>query len=304
MRKQTFKRNLAAVVFAAVMVFGAAASAMAFGHYTPGSLGVNAATLPPPGFHYTAYNVFYNSDSLVDGSGNELPVGMDLNVFAMANQFTYITDYKILGADFGFDMIIPLVYTNIEIKAAGVDEDTFGIGDLYFEPIVLAWHTKRWDVALCFGFYAPTAESDTPSSPGAGYWSFMETLGATFYFDEARTWTFSVLTRWLQNTEDRDTDITPGADMVAEYGIAKAIPLNKDWIFTGGIAGYTYAQLTDDDGTGADDEHFLGNAVGPEVRIMTFQPIPIQVSLRYLFEYGCENTTEGQNVCLTLIGSF
>ena len=34
------------------------------------------------------------------------------------------------------------------------------------------------------------------------------------------------------------------------------------------------------------------------------QAVPIQVSLRYNFEYGTENTTEGQNVCLTLIASF
>jgi hypothetical protein len=298
-------KGLVAAFLAAGLILSGSSAALAFGHYTPGSLGVNAATLPPPGFHYTMYNIFYNADTLKDGSGNDLPVGLDLNVFASAHQFTYMTDYKILGADFGFDMIIPLVYTNIEMKALGVDEDTFGVGDLYFEPFVLAWHTPRWDVAFALGFYAPTAESDKPSSPGAGYWSFMETLGATYYFDEARTWTFSVLTRWLQNTEDRDTNITPGADMVAEYGLAKAIPLNKGGLLlTAGVAGYTYKQLTDNSGDGAGDEQYFGNAVGPELRLMAFKPFPMQVSLRYLFEYGCENTTEGQNVILTLIGSF
>ena len=304
MVKKLFKiREFAVAVIAALLVLAGAGSAMAFGHYTPGSLGLNAATLPPQGFHYTMYNIFYNADTLKDNSGNDIQVGMDLNVFASVHQFTYMTGYKIFGAEFGFDAIIPLVYTNIEIKAAGVDEDTFGIGDLYFEPFVLAWHTQSWDVAFALGFYAPTAESDKQSSPGAGYWSFMETLGATYYFDDARTWTFSVLTRWLQNTEDRDTDITPGADVVAEYGLAKALPVNDNLVFTAGVAGYTYAQLTDDDGVD-DDEKYFGNAVGPELRILVFKPFVWQVSLRYLFEYGCENTTEGQNVCLTLIGSF
>ena len=44
--------------------------------------------------------------------------------------------------------------------------------------------------------------------------------------------------------------------------------------------------------------------MGPEVRGMVFKPFPMQVSLRCLFEYATENSTEGQSACLTLIGSF
>jgi hypothetical protein len=294
--------NKISILFRAVLLVLATSSlAHAFGHYTPGALGLNAATLPPPGFHYTGYNMFYTADILRDNAGKEIPVDLDLNVFANANQFTYISEYKIFGADFGADFIIPLV--NVDVEMAGVSESTFGIGDLYFEPFVLGWHTPRWDVAFAVGMFAPTASSGELSSIGKGYWSFMETLGATYYFDESRTWTFSLLTRWLQNTENRDTDITPGADVVAEYGLAKSFP-SKDHIITAGIAGYTYAQLTEDSGTGAGDNKFSGNAIGPEIRYMGFKPFPFQISLRYLTEFGTENTTEGTNICLTLIGSF
>jgi hypothetical protein len=241
---------------------------------------------------------------LKDSKGKDVNVGFDVNVFASAHQFTYITDKKILGGDFGFDMIIPVVNTDIKINALGVDESTFGFGDLYFEPFVLGWHGPRWDAAFALGFFSPTGESDEPSSPGLGYWSFMETLGGTYYFDDAKTLSVSLLTRWLQNTEDDDTHITPGANVVAEYGIAKTIPASKTLFFTAGVAGYTYAQLTDDSGTGAITDKFSGNAIGPEVRCMTLKPFPIQVSFRYLFEYGAETASEGTNACLTLIGSF
>lgn len=291
-----------AVVLCAFLLIPASSNlAYAFGHYTPGSLALNAATLPPPGFHYTIYNILYNASTLHDNNGNSVDAGLDLNVFASAHQFTYMTDHKILGADFGFDMIVPLV--SVDMKMTGVDESTAGIGDLYFEPFVLAWHTPRWDVAFALGAHVPTAESGKPSSIGKGYWSIMETLGATYYFDESRTWTASLLTRWLQNTENRDTDITPGAELVAEYGLAKAFP-SSTHIITAGIAGYTYSQLTEDSGTGAGDNKVISNAVGPEIRYMVFKPFPIQISLRYLKEYGTENTTEGTNICLTLIGSF
>lgn len=296
------KSKMTAVAFCALLIVPATCNlANAFGHYTPGALGLGAATLPPPGFHWTAYNMYYTSDTLNDDSGSGLPVDLDLSVFASAHQFTYMTEHKIFGADFGVDMIIPLV--NVDIEMTGVDESSFGIGDIFLEPFVLAWHTSRWDISVAAGVHTPTGESGDPSSVGKGYWSFMETLGATYYFDEARTWTASVLTRWLQNTENEDTDITPGAEMVAEYALAKTFP-GEGHIITAGIAGYSYAQLTEDSGTGASDDKFIGHAVGPEIKYMGFKPFPFQIALRYLTEYGAENTTEGTNICLQLIGSF
>lgn len=304
MKSLGIARQLLVAGLTLVFVVAAAGSAMAFGHYTPGALGLNAATLPPPGFHYTMYNIYYSADTMKDDSGNDLNLGLDLNVYAMANQFTYMTKHKILGADYGACLIVPLVYTDIKMSAAAVDESTFDVGDIYFEPFILGWHAPRWDLTFAVGAYAPTASSSNSSSAGKGYWSFMETLGGTYYLDEERTWSVSLLTRWLQNTEDQDTDLTPGADMVAEYGIAKAFAFQKKSVFTAGLAGYSYAQLTEDSGAGSTDEKYIGHALGPEVRYMVFNPFPIQISLRYLFEYGVENSSEGRNLCLTLIASF
>lgn len=202
-------------------------------------------------------------------------------------------------------MIVPLVYTDIEMRAAGVNDDEFGIGDLYFEPVVLSWNLPQWDFAFALGFYAPTADSDQPASPGQGYWSFMETLGATYYFDQARTWSVSLLTRWLQNTEDTDTNVTQGANVVAEYGVGKTIPLCQNVLFQFGVSGYTNLQLTDSTGGGVDeDARSRSNAVGPEIHFTLLKPMVLQAFLRYQFEYGVENTSEGRTLCLTLIGSF
>ncbi len=302
MKKNSFlKKCSGAAICAALLIPATSSNVQAFGHYTPGALGLNAATLPPPGFHWTAYNMYYTSDTLHDDNGNDIPVDLDLEVFASAHQFTYMTSKKILGADYGFDMIIPLV--NVDIEMVGVDESSFGIGDIFFEPFVLGWHTPRWDVSIAAGVHTPTGESGDPSSVGKGYYSFMETLGATYYFDEGKTWSASVLTRWLQNTENEDTDITPGAEVVAEYGLTKAFP-SKTQIISAGLVGYSYGQLTEDSGTGASDDKYSGHAFGPEIKYMGFAPFPWQVALRYQVEYETKNTTEGTNICLQLIGSF
>ena len=304
MKNSQHKRCIAVLYLTAALVIAASGSVMAFDAYTPGVLGIKAATLPPTGFHYTMFNVFYQSDSMLNADGDELPIGFDLNVYAMANRFTYMTEKTFLGARYGFNVIIPFINTDIKIDAMGVNESTFGLGDVCVEPILLTWNTPRWDVTIAAGAYAPTGEDDDPSSPGKGYWSFMETLGATYYFDDAKTLSISALTRWIQNTEDDDTKITDGASMVAEYGIAKSFPISKDLILTAGLVGYSYAQLSDDSGTGASDDNFKGNAFGPELHIIFFKPFPIQISLRHQFEYGVESGTEGTNTCLTLIGSF
>jgi len=292
------------ILIALAVVLALSGQAMGFGHYTPGVEAIDAATLPPPGFYYVMYNLFYSADNLKDDQGNDIDAGFDVNVYANAHRFCYVTDLKILGADYGFDAIVPLVNTDIEIRSAGTDESTFGLGDVTIEPLILNWHTPHWDAGIVFSLIIPTGESDEPSSPGAGYWSFMGGLGATYYFDDARTWTLSLLTRWLKNTEDDDTEITPGADMVAEYGLGKKIPIGETFQLTAGIAGYSYAQLTDDSGTGADDEKFSGHAIGPEVRLMAFKPFPMELRLRYQFEYGVENASQGNNACLVFVGCF
>jgi len=352
--KRFYQRHVTAVCCSVALVLCVSGTGMSFGHYTPGALGINAASLPPKGFHYTMYNMFYSADKIMDDGGGAIPgLGFDVNVYAMANQFTYMTDFKIFGGDYGFSFIIPLVRTDVSYEYFASDynsesarlykwnDDSFELGDICVEPFLLSWQTPHLDVTFGLGFYAPTADHEKPVSPGLGYWSFMETLGATYFFDDARTASFSVLTRWIQNSEyvDRnlisnanslfynETAITYGAYVVAEYGLAKSFPIEKTAIFTAGVAGYTYDQITDDSEKGgadnrffgnaifgygrtglnvggATDVRFFGNAIGPEIRCMMFQPFPIQISARYLIEYGVENETEGTNACLTLIGSF
>ena len=70
------------------------------GHYVNGAEGIKAATLPPPGFYYRMYNVFYTADTLADQDGNALNVNFDAGIYAMVNRFIWITDVKLLGGNF------------------------------------------------------------------------------------------------------------------------------------------------------------------------------------------------------------
>ena len=77
--------------------------AWAGGHYAPGAEGVAAASAPPPGTYYLGYLVNYNANSLQGAPGNN-----SVKVTVLANRLAWISDTKILGANYGAEVIVPV----------------------------------------------------------------------------------------------------------------------------------------------------------------------------------------------------
>ena len=278
-------------------------------HYNYGVEGVLGATAPPPGWHYRMYNLWYNPNELKDNSGNTVPVNFDLNVFASAQRIIHVTNIKILGADYLYDFVIPLVDQDVTINSFS-DSQSLTFGDIEIEPFVLAWHRPRWDAVFGLAVIAPTGHFDgnEPASPGLGYWSGRLTLGGTLYLDEKKTWSASVLTRTLINSEQEDTNVTPGSEFVAEYGIGKDIPVNNSLIVRPGLAGASYWQISDDSDNDlragiVADHRKQAHAIGAEINLF-YLPMLLQMNLRYLQEYGVENGTEDARIVLTLTKSW
>ena len=291
------RRVIAVVVLCCVFGFMGTLSGIAFasetGHYVNGGEGIKAATLPPPGFYYRMYNVFYNTDKLTDKDGNNLDVGFDLSVYSLVNRFVWISNMKILGADFGATVVIPLVYTDIEINALGIKDDKFSLGDIAVEPFVLSWHGPRYDAVFGLAVYVPTGEYDRnkPASPGKDFWTGMISIGGTYYLDAEKTWSASILGRYEIHSEKDETDVRPGDDFHFEWGIGKT--LAKIWDV--GLTGYCQWQVTDDRGsdvTWDKSVHDRVYAIGPEVSVF-IPPAKLSVSLRSQWEFGAEDRPEG-----------
>lgn len=272
-------------------------------HYTNGVEGIKGGSVPPPGFYYKMYNVYYSADELKGPDGNEQNFGFDVDVAAVANRFIWVTDKKFLGADVFMDATIPLVYTDISITAAGVADDEFGLGDLCIEPIGLAWHGPRFDAAVSLAAYLPTGSYDPlqAASPGKGFYTGMATLGGTLYLDHAKTWSLSILSRYEIHSDQDDRDFTPGDDFHFEWGMGKAFA--KTW--EAGIAGYCQWQVTDDSGVDAtttgDHDQIYG--AGPEISVF-IPKFKMFLSLRSLFEFEAEDRSEGNTTVLTLTKIF
>ncbi|SFJ67504.1 Uncharacterized conserved protein [Desulfomicrobium apsheronum] len=297
------KKLLLAATMATFVMMGSAALAGS-GHYVSGVEGIKAATLPPEGIYWRMYNVLYTADDLRDKNGKEVDVDFDVNVYALVNRLIYSSGVEILGGNLVADIVVPLVYTDISMKAGGMtlfDDNEFGLGDILIEPAVLAWHGPRWDAALGIGVYLPTGDfdADEPASPGKGFWTGMLTAGATFYFDEAKTWSISALSRYEIHSEQEDTDVTYGNDFHFEWGLGKT--LAKTWDV--GLAGYCRWQLTDDSGPGTTNDREEAYAIGPEVSVF----VPdwgLGVSLRSLWEFENKVNSQGNVTTLMIMKAF
>jgi len=274
------------------------------GHYPLGVEGVKAGTLPPPGLYSRNYFYFYNADDYRGSDGKKAPIGFDVSAFVFAPRLIWITEQKILGADFGMDVLLPFTYQDIEIDAMGVSDNMFCAGDLCVEPIDLAWHGPQYDLGAAAALWFPTGkyDADRAASPGKDFWTTMLTFGGTYYFDQEKTISASALGRFEMHSEADELDVKPGNNILVEWGVAKTLGEIVDV----GVAGYAQWQLTDDSGRDVwwdKSTHDRIAAIGPEVSVF-IPPAKMFLSCRALWEFSAVDRSEGAAVILTLTKPF
>jgi len=274
-------------------------------HYPNGTSGILGGSVPGPGEYYVMYNLLYRADQMKDGRGHEAQapgggaLGFDATAFANVHRYIQVTDHKFLGAEFSWNIALPIVYKEVEIGAFGVDDGNLGIGDLNIEPLVLEWRGNQWDFGVGYGLFAPTGgRSDLqPALPGKDYWTHYGILAGTWFFDPERTIHASFLSRYEWHGERDGRDITPGNDFSVEWGIGRSMGT-----LTLGVSGFAQWQMTRDSGTAADrpalkDQVF---GIGPELQYF-FPDLGFGVQLRHWQEFGAEDRTEGSFTTLTFV---
>lgn len=287
------KPRLARIPFVTLLCFLIAGPALVqaqTNHYPAGAEGVKGSSLPPPGVYVRDYNYVYYSDLYKDG-----PAGFDLFANVQAPRVIWITDQKILGGYYGMDVIVPFAYQDIDMP--GFVGSHLGLGDVFFEPITLSWHTERFDFAFGYGIWAPTGDFDpvNPSSPGKGFTGHMLTGAMTFYPDKSKTWSISALNRYEIGQEIKKTGRTPGQYWTLEWGVGKQICPHLEI----GAAGYFQSQTTLESGLAARGLKDNEIGIGPEV-VFTSPKLGITTSVRYLRETAAQLQPEGNLFNITI----
>ena len=256
---------LRTTAFSLLLVLIFCSHAASEGHYLPGVVPIRDFEAIPEGWYYEQYNVFYSTDRFKDRNGNSVnsigtgaasvDLDFDVDVFAIAPTFIYMSDWEVLDAKLGFTLSPSFgntsVGASISIGERGreIDDSSFGLGDLYVQPLWMLWDLEQIDLSLVYGFYAPIGDFDIEDNDnvGLGYWSNQFQGAAVYHLDETKATAFSVIGTFEINGEQEDSDFQPGNNISLEWGVSQFLSEH----FEVGLAGYHYWQVSDDKGVTA-----------------------------------------------------
>lgn len=271
--------------------------------YMPVAQAMDDATTPPPGLYHLAYLLNYRvSDFRLPGTEQRLSGDNRATVTTVINRVIWISDWKVLGADYGVDFIAPVTRTSLKFNSFGLQESSTGVGDVYLGPLILGWHTPRWDVSVGAGWWLDNGRSGGLADPGRGYKTASINGGATYYLDEGRTASASAMLH-LERNGKNDVGFRFGNNLKIDWGVGKR------WgLLQASVVGYSQWQLTDDSGpaalTGAHSAH---HAAGVQVSYI-FWPQKAMLRAAFFREFnvraGSGLATRGNLLRLTWIKAF
>jgi hypothetical protein len=271
------------------------------GHYLQGITGLDDGTTPPPGFYFSYVPYLSLANSLKGPNGNTI-APLDLNVVVHNAIFQMTLPEKILGATYGFNVIVPIVNTRLAGDAITPSAQSAGLSDIYVAPIVLGWQKRRANFLVNYGFYAPTGSYNPASAfnPGLGFWEQQVQAGVTYNFDQRKLWNASVLSTWEFNQTKQSVDLKPGPMATFEYSFGRRLLHGGINV---GFAGFAYQKLSPDSGS-AVPPPVRGNldrafGLGPEFKIAN-PKYHMQFGVRYEPEFAVQSRTSGSIVVVSL----
>ena len=270
------------------------------GHYPPGQSGIRGAVTPDAGVAYTNFSRFFSNLEVRNASGDPVE-SLDEMRYANTSMFTWITDYKVLGMRYGALAGIPFSTGNLQPSAID-DDPSFGLGDVLLTPLALYGKSARFDYQAQFtvwsasGRFSPGAHNNR----GAGFWSLVYSVGGVFYPDGARDkWSLSAVARIGQNFTQEGTGITPGDDIVIDWGVGRVI---SAWgrAMDIGVSGFATWQISSQEGgpEGTDTSRYRYFGAGPEASLPITPKLMLRI--RAQWEFGTHNAVSGNNLWVIL----
>jgi hypothetical protein len=267
-----------------------------------GDYGMKSGSQGPPGTYVGDVFYFYRTDTVKDLSGNSVRGATSLNIFADVILGSQVTKKKILGGNYAFMAALPILNTELALPSLNVGTQTWGLADMYIQPIALGWHLKKADAVAGYAFVAPTGRftAGANDNTGMGMWSNEFSGGTTVYLDPTKKWHAAGTGYYEIHTSKQNLDSKTGNIFTLEGGVGRA--------FLGGYAngGMAYAgqwKVTQD--TGKDVSLLVQGkkgsmfALGPEMN-MPVSKKGIFLGFKYLFDAHSRQSTSGNYLVLGL----
>lgn len=283
-----------------------ASSALAF-NQPPMNLGLTDildGALPGPGTYFTEYIQAYQSDEFKNEDGNNIPGDPKVANVLVMNQFVHVHKYRILGANVGVDVLLPVVAISSSgtFGAPGPDvsSNPAWLGDLTVGPFLQWFDTKLLGrpflQRLELDFSLPTGQysKDFLINPGSNLWVIEPYYAFTWFLTPQLSTSWRI--HYTYSAKNEDPFLPLGADSIQP---GQAFHFNYSFEyeflknFRGAVAGYYLKQITEDEtngvkGSGTEEQAF---AIGPAVHWIVTPNF--SMGLKTAFESNVENRPQG-----------
>ena len=301
----------------AVLAFGpAGAPALAF-NQPPLNLGLtDILDAPPgPGTYFTEYIQAYQSDTLKDKDGNDIPGDPEIATVLSMNQLVHVYPHKILGGHIGADVLLPIVAISTsgqlptgELPPAPAfvpfNANPAVLGDLIVGPFLQWFDTKLLGRPFLqrfeLDFVLPTGQYDKKyvANPGSNLWTIEPHYAFVWFLTPQLSTSWRLM--YDYSTENDDTKVKPGQVFHLNYSVEYELFKN----FRGAVTGYYLTQITEDEtngvkGNGTKEQVF---AIGPAV-FWGASP-NFFLGLKTQWESSAENRPEGNRTTFRLTYKF
>jgi hypothetical protein len=249
---------------------------------------------------------------------------MDVKMYVFAPVLMWATPWQFLGAKYA--AYIAPTFANSSLDAAvstalgrggSISQSTFGVGDLYVQPIWLDWAFNHWDLMLAYGFYAPVGRYNTTAvgpltlesldNIGLGYWTQQFQGGMAWYPWTNRATAVTTVLTYEYNNIQQNTGVRYGQVLTLNWGISQYIPLNKPQtlLLEIGPAGYDAFQITDTTGQSFANpsDHSQVQSVGGQLGL-TYVPWDLALNFHGFYEYYAANRVQGSSIGINLVWRF
>jgi len=323
------------VTAATALVFGPP-QAEAF-NQPPYNLGLTNAfdgAIPGPGLYMMAYSQFYFADEIKVNDDVAEPVNSilsdtEVTTLAAAWQIAYISEWEVLGAFLGWNIVIPVVVLDSKgeingMVTEGQIENTGGLGDIITGPVI------QWSGKSLFGkpyFHRIELDVIVPTgkcsdeyllNPGSNIVTFNPYYAFTLFPTPKTDVSFRIHYAWNSTNNSPyldlygpDASLQPGQNFHFNYTIQQNL-YKKLWL---GIAGYCMLQLSDDDledaGGLATAIPGMAGALVQKEQVFGIGPILTLTPLKNMFmswatawEVGAENRPEGFKTTFKILYGF
>lgn len=276
--------------------------------HVKGLVGLKAGSQPPPGGYIIAPLLyFYNTDTVKNRDGDRVNIDAELTTAAFGGGISVVTNRKLLGGFYGFQVLFPLGANN-RIQGTEIDANPgAGLTDSAFVPISLGWHFSRADAIVNYTIFAPTGRytDGADDNTGFGMWGHEILVGTTVYLTGNKAYHAATAVSFDFQTKKEDSETKVGNEMVLEGGVG------ADFLGGGLSAGLNYYssfKLTDDQIEGLPGIVIRGKnrvfGLGPEVQLAIAKGGTLYgfVKVNYQWEVYARTTTQGSE--LTIMATF